>query len=540
MAVPVGTTSRQIDATGRWIGGAGWALAALVLWRPSHAAWAAWMVLLAVMSCVWVLRRVTARTRTLTGHPLFVALVPPAAVLACHMVHREQGGAPTGRLITNALNVSILIQLALAALGLLLAQSVLAPALRRLWPRAGLGAIVMVGALATATDPLAYGMRASAVMAFLAGGMILCSAAAEGLDRLARRRPAARWRELLRTAPLAGWSLAVLVIAPQHPESALLGVVLALAGGGVTWLSRRRPTVAVAVGPAGLAVVGVVAVLLAQPTGLAEAITAGGLLGRGERAFAMVTAADRGVTVLLVTLGYVPVVVSAVISAVGLMVLLADHRQGHEAVSAAPSVWWASACLMSVAAVLAPGGLFSPATNLLAVTVWGAAGTVFGCRRRPRSGLWALGAATCVFAMLALGGRTNLVSWSLGTLGMGDKALHVAVGLLLALLAGWQLGGGRAVRTAGVVCIVAAMGGVGEGVQWLLTDRSVEWMDWAAHAVGAGGAGVLLLSALGALACESPDVSLPRASGYDEPLLPGGPAALRANQRRSPSSPSER
>ncbi len=94
---------------------------------------------------------------------------------------------------------------------------------------------------------------------------------------------------------------------------------------------------------------------------------------------------------------------------------------------------------------------------------------------------------------------------------MTDKFLHWCVGLILAMVMAWLMGS----RTFwwGLVGIVLAAlaGGLGELLQCItITRRTVEYADWAVHAIGSAVALIPYTLCIGARLCESVDAYAPQ------------------------------
>ena len=171
MAIPSGTTARQLQAIARWM------LACVVvvavgLWpTPSLAGWGAVTVALLATLVLWLLQRIVCGERHMPVQVFHWALLVPAAVLAVHLArHYLQARQEQRAGSAGALDMSLLLQLGLLGLGVLLSQSLLPRAARHVATLVVCGLAMMVGPLAAVlTDPTAEPMRASLALLACAG-----------------------------------------------------------------------------------------------------------------------------------------------------------------------------------------------------------------------------------------------------------------------------------------------------------------------------------------------------------------------------------
>ena len=508
MAIPLGTTARQLEAIARWMLACVVVLAVGFWPTPSLAGWGAVTVAMLATLVLWLMHRILVGDGRVPVQAFHWALLLPAVILSVHFVRHHLGARHNAGGISwsGALDVSLLVQVGLLGLGVLLSQSLLPRAARHVGTLAVCGLAMMGGPLmAILIDPVAEPMRVSLGLLACAGvGVWLTPLWGIGRINQPPEVSAPVGASALRWGMWIVAGVAAVVLACVSPVSALLaagmlGGALAL---GAAAFGRHRPA-SLAAGAGLLAACAGGLVWLRAPMPL---LPAAGPFGRGGGAFGVIEAGDNGLTVLSATVGWVGAAGLVGGSAVALMWMLlraGRRRSGDQG----RSIIWASTTALATAALLAAGGLFAPAMTVAAGFVWGMAPRALGRPRRDRSG-WALLAAT-VLAMLVVGVAPvmGLVEWSVGelvSLGSTDEWLHAASGLLLALMVGWLLGRRRAWFGVVGIVIVAAAGGAGELMQRAVgSGRSLEWSDWAAHAIGSAGALALYGLCMLARRCES-------------------------------------
>jgi len=511
LAIPLGTTARQLEAIARWMLACVVVVSAGIWSTPSLAGWGAVTAAMLVTLVLWLLQRITCGERRMPVQAFHWALLIPAAILAIHLAdhylqsHRGERAGSSG-----ALDMSLLLQIGLLGLGVLLSQSLLPRAAKHVCTLSVCGLAMMGGPLAAILlDPAAESMRGALGLLACAGiGVWLMPL--WGIGRI--NQPPEE------SVPIGGpglrWSiwLVAMVVAIGlgfvFPRSALLaagllGVVLLLAA-----VAFGRHRVMMLAGGAILSAGAIGGMLWLRPT--LPDVGVGGLFGRGGGAFGLISAGDGGMTVLSGAVGWVGVIglVGGLAAALVWMLLRAGRqREGDQG----RAIVWAWAVSMATAALLATGGLFAPAMTVAAGFVWGMAPRALGRPRRYRGG-WVL-LAVMVGAMLAAGlsPAMGLVEWSVGELVQiesMDKWLHGASGLLLTLMLAWLLGAKKVWWGVVGIVLAAALGGAGEGVQQVAGGgRSVQWSDWVAHLAGVGVAAVLYGLCVLSRGCESEEAA---------------------------------
>ena len=155
MAIPIGTTSRQLRTISRWLFAGVVIVGVLTWWRPGHRSWGAMAVGMLVPWALWLAWQTVSAERTVPGNPVHLVLLGPVAVLTYHHTHVSLAGtASDPQAFGGALNMSMILQIALVALGMLLAQSLL-PRLR--------GQVITISACGAAMmGGMAAAIRASA------------------------------------------------------------------------------------------------------------------------------------------------------------------------------------------------------------------------------------------------------------------------------------------------------------------------------------------------------------------------------------------
>ncbi len=511
MAIPVGTTARQLETTARWMWAVVVVVAMLAWWMPSFLGWGALTVGLLAVLTLWVMQRIVSRDRWVPSQSFHWALLLPTAILCYHFVMDHVSPQPGQDVAgTGGLDLSLLFSLGLLATGVMLSQSLLPKAAGHVGVMAACGAAMMGGpALA-----IAFGSPPSAIRPMLSlvglAGVCVWLAPLWGVGRVndppeaphPLEHPVLRWLVVAVAATGAGlwvWAL---------PTAAILGAGLA---GGVLGLStlvfgRYRWLVA-PIGVGLLAVFGVFAGGLwpVEP----YLVSRSTVLGSGGGAFANVSACDGGVRVLIGTVGAV--------GAAGLLVSLvwvtaADVLKAGRmrAGDQGRTLVWSCAMALATGALLTTGGLFSPVAMVAGMLVWGMAPRMLGRARRKRSGTVVLGLAAAAMLAIGMARSTGLVGWSTAALAGEthmDEWLHAVAGFLLALMMAWLFGHTHAVLGCVGILVALAIGGLGEAAQHLISSgRQLQWQDWLLHSAGCGVALVLYGLCVAVRWCESPQI----------------------------------
>jgi hypothetical protein len=512
MAIPTGTTARQIGAIARWTLAGVVIAGMLAWWWPGYRAWGATAAALAVVLTLWLLWRIVLADRSLPGHPVYVALLGPALILGWHLARTGfVPAAPDAPGLAGALNISMIYQMALLAVGILLVQSLLPRAAAHAGVLSVCGLAMIAGsAIAIFLGrPHTHVIRGALTMMGCSGiGVWL--APLWGVPRQPSddgpMRPHPLHHPAVRCACLLAAAGAVVVMAAFAPYETMLAACIAavvvLLNGVIFHRSRRK---LLAVGGALTAGAAVAAVCLrpALPNfgGIQDS-----WFGRGEQAFANVSAADSGFVVLADMIGWAGVAWltgGLGICIVGMMIRARSHPPADQARATA----WTVATALAGAAILMPGGLFFPSATLAAALTWGLLPMMLGRSPRKRPGVLLLGATLAMMGLIGLSRSQGLPFWSAMALSGDKNFLHGPAGFLLAMMVAWLMGARNVWLGLVGIAAVAAAGGAAEWLQSTLVSwRGSETQDWVYHAVGAAAAMLPYLLAVGSRLCESPDV----------------------------------
>jgi len=229
--------------------------------------------------------------------------------------------------------------------------------------------------------------------------------------------------------------------------------------------------------------------------------------GRGEEAFDQLTASSAGAQVALAVLGWAAVAWLALwaVFAAGLAVWSVRRAAWDGRLAVVFSV---AALALASSALLVGGGAFIPAVTLAAGLLWGLLPGASGRTPRERSGWILLGLLAGLMIVLALTRFEGLAYWSAEAFELGEGGfLHATAGLLLGLTLAWLGGSRRVVWGVVALAAAAALGGAGEGLQYIASRRNAEWKDFFAHLAGCGVAAVLYLLVMAARWGESREPS---------------------------------
>jgi len=558
MAIPIGTTSRQLGALVRWMYLTVTVTGLLSWWWPSYFSWGALVGGLMVALLLWLCWQTVTVDRTVPGHPVYLVLLVPGAVLTYHLACTGLGAAAhdSGRL-SGALNMSMLFHLALLATSVMLSQSLLPRAVSRAGVASVCGAAMIGGGILAGlwadAQPVKFPMS---LVGF--GGVAVWLAPLWRPDVMSspQEQGPGPGRLELRILCVAVATTAAGLLAWNCPSAAVFAAVaagLVLVFASVIFARHSRPmlvtgaVLAVVVGLAaavwalglpellclGGPILGLGGAVLAAAGGLAAAVWAPGLpellrldgpiLGLGEEAFGQViiesrdalravTAADSGLYILSGMVG----LTAALLTVAGLLVCLATlllrARRDHPGSQAQTAAWTVAACL-SAAALLAPGGLFVPAVVLSVGLTWGLTAGLSGRAARPRPGITVLVSLVAITTLMGVARHDGLVIWAASSVWPGpggDKLLHAVFGLMLAMTLAWLMGSRNLWWGLAAIVLAALVGGAGEMIQSVTSSgRFVEWDDWIAHAAGSVIAVIPYLLCVGARLGESPDARPP-------------------------------
>ncbi|MCP4376283.1 MAG: hypothetical protein GY794_08935 [bacterium] len=523
MAIPIGTTSRQLGALVRWMYLTVVLLGMLTWWWPEYSTWGALIGGLIITLLLWLCWQTVSINRTIPGHPIYLVLLIPAAILIYHLARTGLGVRTDNlRVVSGALNASLLFHMAMLALCVMLSQSLLPGAMRYGSVPRICGAVMIAGGILVGFRDDATPVRTAMSLVGYAGIPIWLaplwrpgiSIAQQGFDPPAHQH-------MMRICSLAaavlaggllGWNCPVAMIL----ASGFAGITLVAAS--VIFSRRSR----------WLLIVG--AILMVGGT-LGGAIhggvlpgalnTSGPLLGSGEEAFGQVIAQDRqvvqaisardsGLQILLGTIG-LPGTILTVMGLVGILVMfLVCARRDHTG-DKAQCVAWATASLLCMVAMLSSGGMFIPAVVLGFGLTWGLLSDAAGRAPRPRPGIALLVVLMAVTVLLGVTQSSGLINWVAHAFWSdkgGDKLLHAIFGMMLSMTLAWLLGSRNLRWGLLAIALAALSGGIGEIIQLITsTGRLAEWSDWGAHATGSILAVIPYVLCVGARQCESSDAT---------------------------------
>ena len=503
MAIPTGTTARQLNAIARWVLAAAVVLGVMTWWWPSYRSWAALAASLMAVWALWLVCRMVQGRSSVPGHPVYLALLGPAAVLTWHMARTGLGAeAPRPGSLAGAMNISMIFQLSLLALGIMLSQSLLPRASEHPWLLSVCGAAMMGGSAAAVRWGQADHVNSSIVLLGYSGVAVWLSALWHPHDpsapvNLKHNRPLR-----LICIGLAGIAAVLLAIAGRKEAVAAAGAAgLALVlGGGV--LGRRRKSMLL-VGAA--LVTGAAALMVIHPGRLSwEVIVAGGAIGRGEEGFADVWAGDNALAVLGATIGWAGLGWLA-IGVIACVIWLMTHARQGAGEDRARAVVWTAATALSTGALIARGGLFIPSVTLAAAFTWGLLPAMLGREERRRSGGIVVGCMVVLMLLMELAKDDGLLMWATAVMGGNDKTLHVISGFFGAMVLAWWMGTRSIYRGLWGVVLAIAAGAAGEFLQAGASVRNADVNDWIAGTAGSLAAVVPYLLCMGSRWCESRD-----------------------------------
>jgi len=531
MAIPVGTTARQLAFLARWLLAGVVVAGMLTWWWPGYRAWGAIIGGVLAVMALWLTCRTVACDRTVPGHPTYLALIGPAGVLVYHLAHTGLGtGSRAPNSVAGEINLSMCFHLFLLGLAVMLTQSLLPHAARHAYVLSACGAAMMGGvAAAAAWGRVGPAREAMAMVGFSGIGVWLSPlwGVAGGPGEIPH--PLKRRRMRVACIGVAVAAAAVLTAIAPREGAAAAGVVAAtLVLAGVLFRHRRKAFLL-----AGISVgcAAGIAVIATGPAWLRPQAAPAGLFGVGEEAFARVGGDADGLAILGLSVGWFGLawlVAGLVACAVWLMGSGArrcrapypgdgggQQAAGGDGFAGRAVVWTASTVLASLA-LLCPGGLFAPAVTLAAALTWGLMPAMLGRPMRARWGGWLLAAMVVLDLLLGLSSNAGLTERAALAFHGNDKLQHAVAGFLLAMMMAWLLGSRRTWLGLVGIVLAALAGGPGEVLQKYASRRHLEWADWAAHAVGAAAVVLPYLLAVGARWCESPDARPEGAQGRAE------------------------
>ncbi len=517
MAIPTGTTTRQMGTLARWGLGAMMVCAGLMWWWPALIGWGLLTGGVLWILTLWLAGGVAGRSTRIPAGLLQPGMLGAMGILFVHAVRLEATASPDGYNAAAALSGSMLLQMFLLVAGMMLVHALLLSRSTWRWLLVGLaGAAAMLGAVTgmvwNETAPLdaslgLMGLAGLAVWLVLAWGYRRDLPGPEDRVEPAPGEVDQPGDRTIR-ALVAGLGVipAVMLglLAPEAAAVAMAASAVAMLLAGVLTARSRR---AVLLGGGAALLAGAVAwIHLAGMdadwlAGLPERTTAfgqgGGFLidGPGLRS---------GLVMLVGTIGWAGTAAILAPFAAAVVWLLWSARSAGASLAGC-AVLSAVAGMLSVLSLLAPGGLYSPAVSAMVMFCGGLVCSELPIARRTVSG-WVLLAAMLPSLMVTgLSGSMGLLSWMTRPLGLSDTHTHALAGFFVAFVLGWLMGRRRGLWGLAGIALAALAGGAAEGVQYLLGGRSPQWSDWIAHLAGSAGAAVVYALACGARWAESAD-----------------------------------
>lgn len=532
MAVPIGTTGRQLAALFRAVFAAVVVICLLGWWWPDYTSWAGLTLGLATAWTIWLLWQIARGNRQVPGNPLHLALWGLAGLLTWHVARQQLTGGveQSSYVLRGQLELSMIFHLAMLSLTALLSQSMLlglaSDRARRAWMQVIAAAILLGAGLAGAVS--AEPVIRSAILLTGWAGVLVWFAPLWPLEmRLSPRGDPLRGLQIgAQVAWVLSGLLAIIAMMVIDPPTGALALITAGAVAIFAGLLTRRTRWGMLAGGAVVAGAGLaIGQLAGLPVPMAGAVDAGAL-GRGSMAMDTLCARDNGLSLLGAITGEAGIGWLALTGVAAIVLSLAKGRRATTALRLRTALW-TSAAVMAVWAVLAPGGLFLPATTVALAVLWGLMPEVSGHRVVTRTGAVVLLPVLLLAVLLGVSSTGSLAGYMAERLGAGDKAMHAVIGFLLAMVLAW-LGGTRSTWLGlGAIVLAIGAGGLGEVVQRLATTRSFEFNDWIAHALGSAVVLPVYLLCRGARWSESPDAVLRDAAdpySHTNGWTPDGPA----------------
>lgn len=433
-----GTTSSRIHGLGQ-LALVGTVFLGAAMGFPGYRLWACLTVSLLLVWMVWMAAEMIRGQRRLPGNLAHGALLGVAFLLACHLsTYIADHSRHSGFQMDGQIEASMLFHVVLLSLGVLLVQAFLGDGDSRVTPRL-CGAAILLGAAGTMIAGRDAGARDALVLNLVSGVFIFI---------------APRWTHRPRRL---FWSSSV------HVSILLvLGVsVLVMLTLTILWWN------------------------LGPPLGWQ---TPSGFFGRGEQAFTTLWGGSSGSAILGGAVGWLGWLV-AVLGLLAAIVWILLRGQWSRT-----SFFWAAATFMGTLALLAPGGYFLPISAVTFMMTWGLLPRMSQTRTYKRSGLFVVVATLVVAMLMGITRKAGLLQTISQVFDLSDKQTHGIFGFVLAVVLAWWFGARRSWLGIIGVFVAAAIGGLGEEAQRLLSPgRSPEWADWQAHAFGSGLALVLVV-----------------------------------------------
>ncbi len=504
MAIPIGTTERDVAAAVRWALVGVIVVGMLTWWSPGYHAWGALIGGVMLLWMLWLVWKVVAGDRTVPGHPLYLGLLIPAGILVYHLVGTGITRAPVGgEGLYGSLNMSMILHLGLIALGMMLTQSLFSGNVRGVCLLSVCGAAMTAGAVVSMVWGVSGDARSAIALVGFSGIAVWLSPLWGGL-RDPEDISDSRNREL--RLIYAGISVvAGVILAVMAPRAAVLaasvtGATLLL---GLRSLWSRRRLLLTACCTLGLSFA---AIVLVSPILSPLAHLSAGGLGSGENAFAIVSASDSGLVILVGTVGWVGML-GLVGSALSYVAWLNLGDRSGDRLARHRTVVWTIAGTLCGCALFSPGGMAIPSVTLALVLTWGLLPVMSEHRTSPQPGIVLVVIVMSLLLLLGVVRRQGLSFWAANAFGQDDEFLHAVTGFVMGMMLGWIFGVHRFRYGLVGIALGVLVGGAGELAQQTVSQRGFHWDDWGMHAVGALLAIVPYSLGFGSRWCESADAA---------------------------------
>ncbi|MCD6365684.1 MAG: hypothetical protein J7M14_07395 [Planctomycetes bacterium] len=509
MAIPSGTTARQLGAIIRWMLVTLITMGMLLWWWPGYRNWGALSAGLLAAYCLWLMWRVVASDRTVPGHPFHLVLAFPVAAFTCHFLAASVVESSSGPMALNgAIDLSIIFQLSLLAVTVMLIQNLMPHAANHMWVLTLCGGAMMGGSAAAIIWGGAPQVRETLTLLGFAGVAVWLSPMWHvAVVNFAGARPRPLVRRELRIACVGAAVIAAALFQRFSLRATLLaGAIMgaALILGGIIYAGRRKTLL---VWGGFLASVSLLIARCYGSTWSFPNMHNVSMLGNGEVALNTLSSSDSTLTVLLGMIGWAGATWMAGGMVVCAVWLMWHSRTRHPAHQVRAIVWVVATALASCS-LLSAGGLFIPAVTLAAALTWGMLPAMVNRPSYRRPGALLLLPIILLMALMGIATRPGLAQWSLAAYQLSDKFLHCLVGMVLASTLAWLMGTRRWWLGLVGIAVAAAAGGAGEAMQFLAdTGRGVEFGDWLAHAVGSAVIAAPYLLCVASRWCESSEVT---------------------------------
>jgi hypothetical protein len=512
MAIPIGTTSRQLATWARWLLVGLLVVASMAWWWPGFMNWGAMIGGLLAVWVLWMLREVAHGEYSGVGNPMQAVLAILAVITAYHvfpLVKASPGSLGRG------IDLSVLTCLGILSLGMILCQELLTVAAKPRIPLFVLGLAMMAGPILGEMMSFSQPLRPTLTMLGFCGICVwLCAC----LEPVQTQPPQSlgRWR-LLGMLPAL---LVAAVLAARAPIDSAMCVLLAAAVAMLVLAVRKKGLVRWLC-LAALVLPGVViAPWVVKELGRYSATF--GPLGLGEEALGFLPnfgetgplATASGLACLGAMLGWIALV-SLIGGFVACLIWLTVRSRTDGAIMPLRMLLWPAASVLALAAMLRPGGLFVPATAAAAAVTWGMLPHMLQASMKPSRSWVVVAVAIALLGLLGMVPNVGLANWSVSSFGGSHKTLHALTGFLTTIMLAWLVGG-RKVRWGLVAFAIAvAFGGAGELGQEYLSPRGGDLQDFFTHAGGGLVALVLYLLCIFSRWAESPDAKKIKYEAYD-------------------------